>query len=315
MNIHILFNGFQPDPVRSARELRGFLKQTEGFAPRSAIVLCPADADAQTLCSALDVPSCTLVRMDVYRSEAALEALKELADPAGVYLTHSGSTAEELSVRLGARTGGCGITGVTYVAMEGDALLIRRKVYAGHMEATFQVEPLPCFLSIAPGGNLAEEATFEPEITQALEIVSPADTPRPVPHSANRGLEDSSLLIVAGRGLGSTEGVAQARQLADALSAGFGATKAVASLGWMPMDRIVGVSGVMARPDRCLVLGASGAPAFYAGIAPGKQILAVNTDPYAPIQAGADLVMQCDCVSLVTKALEQLSAEKEDDHV
>ena len=182
------------------------------------------------------------------------------------------------------------------------------------MEATFETTLFPCFLSVAPGGALAEEAFFEPQITQVISPASTQDVPRPVPHAEDRGLESAPLLVVAGRGLGSVQGVARAEALAQALSAGFGATKAVASLGWAPMDRIIGVSGVMARPERCLVLGASGAPAFYAGIAPGQRILAVNTDPYAPILAGADLVMQCDCPTLVDEALAQLSAEKESDN-
>ena len=311
MKCHILFNGFLPDPRHSARELRGFLKLLGGFAPESAIVLCPADASVKDICSALSVPVCTVVQMEVYQPEAALEALKAITEPGAVYLAASDKVSAELCVRLGARTGGCGISGVTHAAVEGASLLVRRSVYAGHLEATFETSLLPCFLSIAPGGSLAEETSFEPVLTQVIRAAVSPDTPRPVPHTNDRGLENAQLLVVAGRGLGSAEGVAKAEALAHALSAGFGATKAVASLGWTPMDRIIGVSGVMARPDRCLVLGASGAPAFYAGIASGKQILAVNTDPYAPIQAGADKVMQCDCPTLVAEALEQLSAEKE----
>lgn len=311
MKCHILFNGFQPDPVRSARELRGFLKLAQGLTPESAIVLCPTDVSAKDLCSVLPVPACTVVQLEVYQPEAALEALKPLAGADAVYLAASDKISAELCVRLGARTGGCGIAGVTHAATEEGSLLIRRKVYAGHMEATFETALLPCFLSVASGGTLAEEAAFETEITQVISVASPPDVPRPVPHINNRGLEDAPLLVVAGRGLGSAQGVARAEALAQALSAGFGATKAVASLGWAPMDRIIGVSGIMARPERCLVLGASGAPAFYAGIAPGQRILAVNTDPYAPILAGADLVMQCDCPALVDQVLEQLSAEKE----
>ena len=240
MKCQILFNGFLPDPRRSARELRGFLKQADGLDPESAIVLCPSDASAADLCRLLPVRSCTVVRCAVFQPEAVLVAVQDLTEPDSVYIAASDRPSAELSLRLGSRTGGSGITGVTHAAKEADSLLVRRNVYAGHLEATFETALLPCFLSVAPGGVLAEEAVFEPEITQVIRFATAPDTPRPVPHTSDRSLENAPLLVVAGRGLGSAEGVAQAEALAQALSAGFGATKAVASLGWTPMDRMTG---------------------------------------------------------------------------
>ena len=311
MKSQLLINGFLPDATKYARALQTFLKKSNGLEPETAIVLYPADQLPQELCTLLPVARYTVVQMDCWQSEAVLDTLASLIEPDTICVLGSDSISNELAVRLGARMGGCGMMSVSGVSWDGVHLNMRRAVYTGHMEAVFETELLPCFLSIAPVGAFVDVASYSPELQKVIRVAVSADTPQPVLPAQSEGLEDASLLVIAGRGLGSAEMTTRAKQLADALSAGFGATKAVASLGWAPMSRIVGISGVITRPERCIVLGASGAPAFYAGIAAGKEILAVNLDPEAPVMSGADKVIHCDCAVLVKEALKQLSKEKE----
>lgn len=312
MKCQIIFNGFQPDACKKAREIRSVLEQSRGLELESVMVICPSDGSVQELCALLPGVYCTVVKLNHWQPEVLLDNLVPLLKPDMVYLLGSDGASRELAIRLGARTNGCGMAGVRQTAWKNGSLQVRRAVYAGHLEAAFETERLPCFFSIAPGGRLVETAVFAPEIQQVVEITVSDDAPTPVSHIHSHDAEDSPVLVVAGRGLGSADGVSRAERLAERISAGFGVTKAVASLGWASMDRIVGISGIMARPERCLVLGASGAPAFYAGISASPRILSVNTDPNAPIIPGSDYVMQCDAVAVVNEALEQLSTPKED---
>ena len=105
-------------------------------------------------------------------------------------------------------------------------------------------------------------------------------------------LTESRLVIAAGRGLGSRAGADEAAALAEQLGAAFGVSRPVVMNAWRPMDELLGVSGSMIHPELCIVLGASGSPAFCAGISGSGTIIAVNRDPDAPIMKKSDI---CIC--------------------
>jgi len=103
-------------------------------------------------------------------------------------------------------------------------------------------------------------------------VISPAL--RPIP--------GERLLLAGGRGIGE-RGMQTLQELVSLLGGQAGVTRAAAQNGWGAMDTIIGQSGVIARPELCVVFGASGAAAFMAGVEQSRHLIAVNTDPDAPI--------------------------------
>jgi electron transfer flavoprotein beta subunit len=95
------------------------------------------------------------------------------------------------------------------------------------------------------------------------------------------------LLLAGGRGVG-CEGMGKLRRLASLLGGQAGLTRAAAQNGWGAMDGILGQSGLIAEPELCVAFGASGAAAFMAGVEKARTLVAVNTDPDAPIFNYAD---------------------------
>lgn len=246
-------------------------------------------------------PTCgTVLELDgPPRMESVLDVLQgELLSD--LVLLAPGADSEELAVRLSVRKGGTSMTDVRAVS-EGDAqhtLQIDRTVYNGHLTGTFTLEDGPFFLALdrslpeADPQTTADTFQLMPVKTMAF-LPSEEDplhgTDRQIlPPPEDTGLADAPFIIAGGRGLGSPAKAERFLELADQLDASTGGTRPAVMNGWLPLDRLIGVSGTLVHPDVCLVLGASGSAAFMAGIAQSKTIIAVNTDEKAPLAKQAD---------------------------
>ena len=96
--------------------------------------------------------------------------------------------------------------------------------------------------------------------------------------------------------------------LAAALAAELACTKSLADFGWLPEDRIVGLSGAKTVPDVYLAVGISGQVQHTVGVSQAKVIAAVNTDKDAPIFALADYGIVGDLYKVVPALVERLQA-------
>jgi electron transfer flavoprotein alpha subunit len=123
-------------------------------------------------------------------------------------------------------------------------------------------------------------------------------------------LSGAKTLLVGGAGLGGRAGVELMAAVAEASGALWGVTRAAAMMGWAPLDRLVGVSGAMTAPERCLLLGASGAAALYAGVAKADLVASVNTDPAAPVVALSDLAATAEAREVLTETLRILKGRE-----
>jgi electron transfer flavoprotein alpha subunit len=101
-------------------------------------------------------------------------------------------------------------------------------------------------------------------------------------------LADAKVVVTGGRGAGSAEGFAPIEALAAALGGAVGCSRAVTIAGWRPHTDQVGQTGTKIAPEIYIPCGVSGATQHMAGCKGAKRILAINTDPEAPIVANAD---------------------------
>jgi electron transfer flavoprotein alpha subunit len=124
-------------------------------------------------------------------------------------------------------------------------------------------------------------------------------------------LTEARVVVVAGAGAGSRDGVARIAAAAERMGAAFGVTRPVAMNAWAPMERLIGVSGTRVAPALAIVAGVSGAPAFLWGIERAGVIVAVNSDEHAAIVGEADAVAVGDGVAVV-EALADLVAPPPD---
>ncbi len=121
-------------------------------------------------------------------------------------------------------------------------------------------------------------------------------------------LTGADLIVSVGRGLGGEENLPVIRELADALGAELACSRPVVDAGWLPQTRQVGSSGQTVAPKLYLALGISGAAQHQVGMKGAASIVAVNTDPEAPIFDIADYGVVGDLLEVAPKLTELLRA-------
>ena len=119
-------------------------------------------------------------------------------------------------------------------------------------------------------------------------------------------LEDSKIVISAGRGMVDVDNLKYINELASKLNAAIGGTRAIVDAGWMPYSQQVGQTGKTVKPDVYIACGISGATQHQVGMKDSKFIIAINKDEEAPIFQIADLGIVGDTLSIFPKLIENL---------
>lgn len=119
-------------------------------------------------------------------------------------------------------------------------------------------------------------------------------------------LEDSKIVISAGRGMVDVDNLKFIEELANKLNAAIGGTRAIVDAGWMPYSQQVGQTGKTVKPDVYIACGISGATQHQVGMKDSKFIIAINKDEEAPIFQIADLGVVGDTLSIIPKLIESL---------
>jgi len=107
--------------------------------------------------------------------------------------------------------------------------------------------------------------------------------------------------------VGSAEGFARVKRLAETLGGEWGATEGAVEADWAPREREIGLYGTTVRPDLYIGCGVSGSPQHVVGMQQARTIVAINTDPNAPIFRWANYAVVADSNQLIDLLLERLA--------
>jgi electron transfer flavoprotein alpha subunit len=169
--------------------------------------------------------------------------------------------------------------------------------------ATDAVAPVPA--PADPGSAAVQVHVHKPELAEADLVVRATES---ATRSGGVSLATARVVVGGGRGVGGPDGFAPLEELAELLGGVVGVSRVVTSEGWRPHRQQVGQTGTKITPELYLACGISGAIQHIAGCAGAKHIIAINTDPGAPILAHADYAIIGDLHQVIPALIEALRA-------
>jgi electron transfer flavoprotein alpha subunit len=184
----------------------------------------------------------------------------------------------------------------------------KRPTYAGNAIETVQSSDAKRVISV-------RASAFSPTSTEGIKMVSlgPSETTlsRVVSENAQKAagpeLGSAKVVVSGGRAFGSKEKFDELLQpLAAKLNAAIGASRAAVDSGYAANDLQVGQTGKIVAPDLYIAVGISGAIQHLAGMKSSKVIVAINSDPQAPIFAVADYGLVGDLFTILPELTNKL---------
>jgi electron transfer flavoprotein alpha subunit len=193
------------------------------------------------------------------------------------------------------------------VAVEpGERYRLTRQRWAGSLLEDCWIDAPIRLITVAPnsvpigepdGGSAPPTETVAVDLSDrdlALHVTS-----REAPERGRISLGDAKVVIGGGRGVGSSEGFADLEELAGLLGGAVGGSRVVTSAGWRPHADQIGQTGLRIAPNIYIACGISGAIQHIVGCKAAKHILAINTDPDAPIMGVAEYAVIGDLHTVI----------------
>jgi len=240
----------------------------------------------------------------------ALQQLAEKTSPAAILIV-SGFEGKEIAGRLAIRLESGIITDAVDLADDGTTT---QSVFAGNFTVQAKVTKGTPIITVKPNSAAPEETAGAGAVEQFAVTVADASKTAQIVASQPRQstgrpeLTEAAIVVAGGRGTGGN--FEPVEQLADALGAAVGASRAAVDSGWIAHNFQVGQTGKTVSPQLYIAGGISGAIQHRAGMQTSKTIIAVNKDEEAPIFELVDLGIVGDLHAVLPAATEQINARK-----
>ncbi|MFQ1001443.1 electron transfer flavoprotein subunit alpha/FixB family protein [Modestobacter sp. SSW1-42] len=231
--------------------------------------------------------------------------------PAAVVVP-AGAEGREVAARLAVRTGSGFLTDVVGLAADGTATrsalggttVVQARVTTGTPVLAWRagsLTPVP-----APVPAVVEHVPVELSGAREARV-----TKRVVePPGGRPALAEAPVVVAVGRGVAGAAEFAAVEELADALGAAIGASRAAVDAGFCPPSALVGQSGTRVTPRLYVAVGISGAAQHWSGVRSAHTVVAVNSDPDAPVFALADFGVVGDVATVVPELTAQITARR-----
>jgi electron transfer flavoprotein alpha subunit len=193
-------------------------------------------------------------------------------------------------------------------------LEVTREMYGSKVETTIEVDDGPFVVSIRGAEWPAAEGVGDADITPFDVDIDEDAIGSDVKGFEEVGggdvdISEAEFLVSIGRGIEEEENLELVEALVETTGATLSSSRPIVDNGWLPKNRQVGQSGKQVTPDVYLAIGISGAVQHVAGMKGADTIIAVNTDPNAPIFDIADYGVVGDLFDVVPELIEEFGGE------
>ncbi len=255
---------------------------------------------------------------DTYLTLPAVDTISDLLKQHEPTLLMLATTYDlrDIAARLNVRHNMGLITDATDLQFEGDTLQITVP-WGGEnvVSATFPKQGTGIVLTRPKAfglerfeGKTAEVENLSPALNAESQKMQILD--RVVVQSEGPALEDASVIVAGGRGLGKAENFHLVEDLATALGGAAGATRAIVDAGWLPYSYQIGQTGKTVKPTLYIACGISGAIQHLSGMKGSKFIVAINKDENAPIFSVADFGVVGDALTILPLLTAEVKKRK-----
>ena len=286
-------------------------------APLEAVIIGENGRDLAQEAAAYGVAKVHLVqhdRLDDYAPEAWAQSLIQLmeAEEPEAVLAVGTDRGNEVLAHVAAKTDLPLAANCTEIQC-GESYLVTRLRWGGSLLEEARLHGQPKLLTVAPYVIAAEKAPIVGEV--ALNTITPTLSDKDfrvrvasrVESARDKvSLTDARVVVSGGRGVGSVEGFESLEELAALLNGAVGCSRAVTNEGWRPHSDQVGQTGSRVASEVYFACGISGAIQHYVGCKGSKNIIAINTDPEAPILAKAHYAVIGDLHQVVPAISEAI---------
>lgn len=196
---------------------------------------------------------------------------------------------------------------------------VTRQVVGGTVLEEMRLDGRPAVLTVAGHSWAASPAAegaaparwyeFAPDVSDA-DLAARVVATEPAQADESGSLRSARVVVGAGRGAGGPDGFGPVSELAGMLGGTVGVSRVVTSLGWRPHHEQVGQTGSRITPELYVPCGISGAIQHWAGCSSSGSILAINTDPDAPMMTKADYAVVGDMHEVVPAIVAELNARR-----
>ncbi len=201
----------------------------------------------------------------------------------------------------------------TDVRMENGKAVVTSQIFGGKLNAEAEVNGDTALVTVIAGSASAAEGQAEgapevetmaaPEADDRISFVKLVE-----PEAADVDITKEEILVAVGRGIGDGDDIEIVEELAEALGGAVACSRPVVDAGWLPKSRQVGKSGLKVKPKLYIAVGISGAPEHLEGMRDADLIVAINSDPKAPIFSVADYGITEDLFDVVPAMTEMLES-------
>lgn len=252
-----------------------------------------------------------------YAADPWVEALAGLLGPGGevtprLVLFGESARTRELMPRLAVRLGAAAVANAVSLDPDGDTLAVTRPVYGGKAYATFTcgADGRPCLAAFRPHSFDAAVPGGLPTEAQTLTVASVPSRVELLEREAGAArkvdLTEAQVVVAGGRGMKGPENFHLLEELAAALEGAVGYSRAVVDAGQAEHADQVGKSGKTVSPTLYFAFGISGAIHHIMGMDTSKVVVAVNTDPSAPIFNHADYGVVGDALAVLPALIKEV---------
>lgn len=249
-----------------------------------------------------------------FNSETYLQVIASLIaeeNPRAILFGHT-SIGMDVASLLSVRNNLPLISSCFSVASENGTLQFTSQLYGGKIMAEGELPGPTALLTMVPGGYKPEkgQSSSPPPINkvtpQEFESGNISLKKYIEPDASDVDICTESVLVAIGRGIQLEDNIEIAEELAEAIGGEVCASRPVVDQGWLPATRLVGKSGFQVKPKVYFALGISGAPEHTEGISGSDTIIAINSDPAAPIFNVAKYGVVEDIFDLVPEITDKL---------